>query len=270
MNTQGEIEAAICEGTRRFEQAKMGRAQGDPCSPDRGLYRGSPSGSFDCRRTASCQVAPGREGEGPAQAECGPISSKRRGRSWKSLMLVPTIICGQVSTPVRRWFLSPEPDDPVHVFRLSAEFFQSGHALPAVVLRVHGDLDDCFGNRDGAGGIGKPRDRDDIRQVVGGETRSVLAAGRHGILGANHQLFERNRAGRPWTARHLPSKDQQKPLLHANDVTHTASHFLIVASTGMSPNVKKDRVGPLGVRSRSRNKVRIGTSSSREPLNAMG
>ena len=68
-----------------------------------------------------------------------------------------------------RWFLLPEPDNPVDVFRLATELFQSGHALPAMMLRVHRDLNNRFGDRYGAGRIGKPRNCNDIRQTVGCE-----------------------------------------------------------------------------------------------------
>ena len=69
MKTQGEIEAAVCEGMSRFEQEYMGRGPKDIHAHLIGdLARGPPAGRFDRSRTATGQDAPRRKRAGPAQA----------------------------------------------------------------------------------------------------------------------------------------------------------------------------------------------------------
>ena len=79
MKTQGEIEAAICEGISRFEQECRGRGPKDIHAYLLGRFHRRPAPGFvDTRRTTTCQ-SPVREGEGLAQASTDP--SDRNGET---------------------------------------------------------------------------------------------------------------------------------------------------------------------------------------------
>jgi hypothetical protein len=64
------------------------------------------------------------------------------------------------SAPPSLWLLFPEPDDPIHILWLTTEVFEPGHALAAMVLRVHRKLHHRLGDRDDARRVWKPRNTD--------------------------------------------------------------------------------------------------------------
>ena len=143
--------------------------------------------------------------------------------------------------------LLPQPDDPVHVLRLTAEILEPGHALTAMVLRVHRRLHHRLGDRDDAGRIRKPGDPDRPRQRLGVQARREVAESCVRNLGPLLQLFEG--IGRP--ARRTPGASPRKidrnpcwtPMMWPTRL----AHLLMVAGRRLVPGMEEDGVGPLRV-----------------------
>src|SRR5882724_11565037 len=100
-------------------------------APARSVGEGGPPHAFGARFVLG---AASRYGRSRAACRC-PCACN--GSRTEIRPVARRAFSSALSIPARRWLALPQPDDPVHVFRLAAEIPEPRHALAAVVLRVH-------------------------------------------------------------------------------------------------------------------------------------
>jgi hypothetical protein len=151
------------------------------------------------------------------------------------------------SAPRSRRLLLPQPDDPIHILRLTAKILEPRHTLPTVMLRVHGHLHKRFGNCDDARRIRKPWYSHCSRKIVGFHVRREFTKSSVGVHCAFLDIVKRRRSAGRGSSRILSTQDRQEPVLDSDDMADPPSHLLKVPAGRIAPRLEENGIGPFSV-----------------------
>jgi hypothetical protein len=143
--------------------------------------------------------------------------------------------------------LFPEPYNPINILGFATLLFEDCHALAAVMLCMHRDLDKRLGDADLAGRVGKPMDVRNTLGLLVIELRDEVVQADVARLSTELEIvIGWGRSLMPASGRLCP-EDLQESLLNSNQMAKSLSQVFVVARARFAPCMKEDGVRPLSV-----------------------